>query len=301
MAPERVEVEVGNRKLSLSNLEKLMYPNTGFTKAQVIDYYVRVAPTMLPHIGDRGVTLVRWPDGVEGQSFFSKRCVDHRPDWVPVALGPGHSNGEPIHYCQLDEVAALAWTANLAALENHAPMARVDDVDAPTMVVFDLDPGPGTTIIECAQVALDINDLLGQLNLKAWAKTSGSKGMQLYLPLNTPHAHEHASGFALALAQLLEKRNPDRVVSKMAKALRPGKVFIDWSQNSRHKTTIAPYSLRAKSEPTVSTPVSWEEVATCAEGETLRFVAADVLDRIEVHGDLFAEVVTMEQRLPEPV
>ena len=301
MAPERVEVEVGNRKLSLSNLEKLMYPDTGFTKAQVIDYYVRVAPTMLPHIGDRGVTLVRWPDGVEGQSFFSKRCVDHRPDWVPVALGPGHSNGEPIHYCQLDEVAALAWTANLAALEIHAPMARVDDVDAPTMVVFDLDPGPGTTIIECAQVALDINDLLGQLNLKAWAKTSGSKGMQLYLPLNTPHAHEHASGFALALAQLLEKRNPDRVVSKMAKALRPGKVFIDWSQNSRHKTTIAPYSLRAKSEPTVSTPVSWEEVATCAEGETLRFVAADVLDRIEVHGDLFAEVVTMEQRLPEPV
>ena len=301
MAPERVEVEVGNRKLSLSNLEKLMYPDTGFTKAQVIDYYVRVAPAMLPHIGDRGVTLVRWPDGVEGQSFFSKRCVDHRPDWVPVALGPGHSNGEPIHYCQLDEVAALAWTANLAALEIHAPMARVDDVDAPTMVVFDLDPGPGTTIIECAQVALDINDLLGQLNLKAWAKTSGSKGMQLYLPLNTPHAHEHASGFALALAQLLEKRNPDRVVSKMAKALRPGKVFIDWSQNSRHKTTIAPYSLRAKSEPTVSTPVSWEEVATCAEGETLRFVAADVLDRIEVHGDLFAEVVTMEQRLPEPV
>lgn len=300
MAPERVEVEVGGRTLSLSNLDKVLYPEAGFTKAEVIDYYVRIAPTMLPHIGDRGITLVRWPNGVEGDSFFSKRCVDHRPDWVPVALGPGHSDGRPIHYCRLDEVAALAWTANLAALEVHGPMARHGDIDSPTMVVFDLDPGPGTSIIECAEVAVLIRDVLDHLGLECWPKTSGSKGLQLYLPLNTPHTHEHASGFAFAVAQLLEKQHPTQVVSRMSKDLRHGKVFIDWSQNSRHKTTIAPYSLRARATPRVSTPITWHEVESCAGGEAIDFVAREVLERIDALGDLFSPTLTIEQELPVP-
>lgn len=298
MAPERVEVEVGSRTLSLSNLDKLMYPEVGFAKAQVIDYYVRIAPVLLPHIGDRGVTLIRFPDGVDGPSFFSKRCVDHRPDWVDVAVGPGNSDGEPIRYCQLSEVASLAWTANLAALEIHGPMARSADIESPTMVVFDLDPGPGTTIVECAQVALDIRELLDPLGLQAWAKTSGSKGMQLYLPLNSPHTHAHASGFARAVAQLLERRHPDRIVSRMTKSLREGRIFVDWSQNSRHKTTVAPYSLRARAQPRVSTPITWDEVSAGADGADLVFHADDVLQRVKRDGDLFAPTLSLEQELP---
>lgn len=297
--PKRTTVEVGDRSLSVSNLDKVLYPAAAFTKAQVIDYYVRIAPVMLTHVAGRGVTLRRWPDGVDGESFFEKRCPKHRPDWVPTALGPGDRGG-PIGYCCLDEVAALAWSANLAALEIHAPMARATDIESPTMVVFDLDPGAPATITECCQVALDIRDVLEHLDLVVFPKTSGSKGLQLYLPLNSPHSHEHASSFALAVAQMLEKQTPDRVVSNMTKALRPGKVFIDWSQNSRHKTTIAPYSLRAKATPTVSTPVSWDEVAAGADGEPLSFDSADVLVRVDELGDLFAATATLEQSLPAP-
>jgi bifunctional non-homologous end joining protein LigD len=294
---KKTTVEVGDRRLALSNLDKVLYPAVGFTKAQVIDYYVRVAPTMLPHIGDRGVTLRRWPDGVDGQSFFEKRCPQHRPEWVDTAPGPGDRGGV-IRYCCLDEVAALAWSANLAALEIHSPMARKTDIESPTMVVFDLDPGAPAAMTECCQIALDIREVLDHLGLEAYPKTSGSKGLQVYVPVNAPHSHEHASSFALAVAQLLEKQRPDRVVSNMSKALRPGKIFVDWSQNSRHKTTIAPYSLRAKERPTVSTPVSWDEVSDAADGGDLSFEADQVLDRIEQHGDLFAETLTREQHLP---
>jgi bifunctional non-homologous end joining protein LigD len=295
----RTHVEVGERSLTLSNLDKVLYPAVGFTKAQVIDYYVRVAPVMLTHVAGRGVTLRRWPNGVDGQSFFEKRCPKHRPDWVDTAPGPGDRGG-PIGYCCLDEVAALAWSANLAALEIHAPMARASDIESPTMVVFDLDPGEPATIVECGRIALDIREVLGHLGLEAFAKTSGSKGMQLYVPLNTPHTHEHASSFALAVAQLLEKQQPDNVVSNMSKAVRPGKVFVDWSQNSRHKTTIAPYSLRAKPTPTVSTPVTWDEVSDCADGEALSFETDAVLARVAELGDLFAPTATLEQHLPRP-
>ena len=295
----RVPVTVDGRRLSVSNLDKVMYPLTGFTKAQVIDYYVRVAPVMLAHIGDRGVTLRRWPDGVTAESFFEKRCPKHRPDWVPVCRGPGDRGG-PIEYCRLDSVAALAWAANLAALEIHAPMARCGDIDSPTMVVFDLDPGSPATIIECCQVALQIRDVLDSVDLVAWAKTSGSKGLQLYVPLNRPHSHEHAAGFALAVAQLLEKRLPALVVSMMKRSLRPGRVFIDWGQNARFKTTIAPYSLRGRDRPTVSTPITWDEVSDGADGEALTFTAPDVLDRVEDFGDLFAPTLTVEQELPVP-
>lgn len=296
---EKTTVEIDGRRLVVSNLTKIMYPVTGFAKADVIDYYVRIAPTMLPHICDRGVTLRRWPDGVAGESFFEKRCPKHRPAWVPVALGPGDRGGE-IGYCRLDEIAALVWAANLAALEIHAPMARCDDIESPTILVFDLDPGTPATIIECCWVALEIRDVLDALGLDAMAKTSGSKGLQVYVPLNRTHSHDHASSFALAVAQLLEKRHPTKILSTMAKAARKDKVFIDWSQNSRHKTTIAPYSLRGKDRPTVSTPLSWGEVEAEADGEPLDFTAPEVLERVAEYGDMFASVLTLEQSLPNP-
>jgi bifunctional non-homologous end joining protein LigD len=295
---EEQTVEVDGRRLKVSNLDKVLYPEAGFTKAEVIDHYARVAPAMLPHIGDRGVTLRRFPDGVEGGSFFEKRCPSHRPDWVGTYDGPGDRSGT-IGYCALDSVAALVWSANLAALEVHAPMARGVDIETPTMCVFDLDPGPGTDIRECAAVALDIRDVLDGLGgLQSLAKTSGSKGMQVYVPLNTRHTHEHCSDFALAVAQVLEKHHPDRVTSVMKKAARPGKVFIDWSQNSRHKTTVAVYSLRARPRPTVSTPVTWDEVDAAASGEPLAFESAEVIDRLAELGDLFAPAATLEQELP---
>jgi bifunctional non-homologous end joining protein LigD len=299
---ERTErtVEVDGRRLKVSNLDKVLYPEAGFTKAEVIDYYVRIAPVMLPHVADRGLTLRRYPNGVDAPSFFEKRCPSHRPEWIGTFAGPGDRNGT-IGYCALDSTAALAWAANLAALELHAPMARGIDIETPTMLVFDLDPGAPADIHSCAEVALDIRDVLDDLaGLRCLAKTSGSKGMQLYVPLNRPHTHEHCSSFALAAAQVLEKHHGDRVTSVMTKAVRPGKVFIDWSQNSRHKTTVAVYSLRARPRPTVSTPVTWEEVEAAADGAPLAFEAADVLARVGEHGDLFAPVLTVEQSLPDP-
>lgn len=291
-------VEVEGHTLSLSNLDKVLYPAVGFTKGQVIDYYARIAPTLLAHLGDRGLTLRRFPNGVEGTSFFEKRCPKHRPDWVGTALGPGDRGG-PIGYCVLDTVAAVVWAANLAALELHAPMARAADIESPTLVVFDLDPGEPAAMTECCQVALDIREVLAALDLQCWPKTSGSKGLQLYLPLNSPATHDEAKDFALAVAQLLEKRQPKRITSEMTKAIRPNKVFIDWSQNSRHKTTIGVYSLRARPYPTVSTPVSWPEVEAAADGSLeLRFLADDVLERVADLGDLFAPTATLVQSLP---
>jgi bifunctional non-homologous end joining protein LigD len=299
---ERTEqrVEIDGRQLKVTNLDKVLYPEAGFTKAEVIDYYVRVASAMLPHIADRGLTLRRYPDGVDGESFFEKRCPSHRPEWIGTFDGPGDRNGT-IGYCALDSVAALAWAANMAALELHAPMARGRDIESPTMCVFDLDPGPGTGIPACAEVALDIRSVLDRLaGLESFAKTSGSKGIQVYVPLNTEHTHEHCSGFAQAVAQVLEKHHGDRVTSVMKKSLRQGKVFIDWSQNSRHKTTVAVYSLRARPRPTVSTPVSWDEIDAAASGAALSFEAGDVLERVAEVGDLFAPTLTVEQSLPTP-
>jgi bifunctional non-homologous end joining protein LigD len=299
MAPARTEVEVDGRHLSLSNLDKVLYPDTGFTKGEVIDYYARIAPAMLLHIEDRGVTFRRFPDGVEGQSFFEKRCASHRPDWLRTAVGPGDRGGD-IRYCVIDDRPGLVWAANMAALEIHAPMARADDIDTPTMAVFDLDPGAPAAMRECCAVALEIRDVLHGLDLTSFPKTSGSKGLQLYLPLNSPATHEHASSFALAVAQLMEKHHPEQVVSNMKKDLRVGKVFIDWSQNSRHKTTVAAYSLRARPSPTVSTPLTWDEVAEGADGKELSFLAPDVVHRVDDVGDLFAETATLVQLLPDP-
>ncbi|MCY3851835.1 MAG: non-homologous end-joining DNA ligase [Acidimicrobiaceae bacterium] len=294
---ERVEVAVDGRRLSVSNLDKVLYPLVGFTKAQVIDYYVRVAPTLLPHIEDRGITLRRWPDGVTSDSFFEKRCPSHRPGWVGTCVGPGDRRGG-IDYCRLDSVAALAWTANLAALEIHSPMARCTDIDSPSMVVFDLDPGKPATIIECCRVALRIRAVLESVGLESCAKTSGNKGLQLYVPLNSPHTHDDASDFALAVAQLLEQDSPELVLSNMNRKRRADKIFVDWSQNSRHKTTIAPYSLRGRDRPTVSTPLSWDEVSDGADSEPVVFEAGEVLERIAEFGDLFAATLTLQQQLP---
>jgi len=297
---DNVEIDVEGRTLSLSNLDKVLYPS-GFTKAQVIDYMVRIAPLALPHLTGRALTFRRYPDGTQTSGFFEKRCPGHRPPWVGVALGPGDRKGG-IEYCRIDETAAMVWAANMAAIELHAPMARADALDVPLALVFDFDPGAPATIVECCAVALAVRDVLDSVGLAGWCKTSGSKGLQMYVPLNTPSAtHDGAADFALAVGQVLERQRPREVTTVMAKAQRPGKVFVDWSQNAFHKTTIAPYSLRARPEPTVSTPVAWDEVAACASsGDELRFTSDDVLERVEQIGDLFAPVLTVEQELPVP-
>ncbi len=290
-------VELDGQRLRLSNLDKVLYPEVGFTKAEVIDYYVRVAPVLLPHVAGRGLTLQRFPDGVDGGSFFEKRCPGHRPDFVGTLPGPGDRGGA-IDYCRLDSVPALAWAANMAALELHAPMAEGADVESPLLCVFDLDPGEPATIVECARLALVLHDVLAGIGLDCVAKTSGSKGLQVYVPLNTPHTHEATGAFAHAVARVLERDRPDEVTSNMAKRHRAGRVLVDWSQNSRHKTTVAVYSLRARARPTASTPVTWDEVADAADGAPLSFGAADVLERVARLGDLFAPAATLQQVLP---
>lgn len=303
---ERVRVEVAGRTLQLSNLEKVLFPDSSFTKAQVIEYYARIAPVLIPHLTGRCITLRRFPDGVEGESFYTKRCPEFRPDWLHTARGPGDRRSaapdagskRTLEYCRIDEAAALVWTANLAAIELHAPMARCSDLESPTMLVFDLDPGPPATIVHCCAVALSLREVLDAVGLVSFAKTSGSKGLQIYVPLNMPHSHEQVADFALAVGQLLAKQQPDRVLVAMNKDQRVGKVFIDWSQNSRHKTTAAVYSIRAKSRPTVSTPVTWSEVADGATNRPLAFETEQVLDRVDRLGDLFAPTLSLQQTLP---
>ena len=297
---DHVDVDIDGRLVRLSNLDKPLYPN-GFTKSQVVDFMARIAPVAIPHLTGRALTFKRFPDGTDTPGFFEKRCPGHRPPWVEVALGPGDRKGR-VEYCRIDEVATMVWAANMAALEIHAPMAAADDLDTPRALVFDFDPGAPATVVECCQIAVAARDVLDAVGLEGWCKTSGSKGLQMYVPLNTPGAtHEGAADFALAVGQVLERQMPGRVTTVMAKAERPGKIFVDWSQNAFHKTTIAPYSLRARPEPTVSTPVTWEEVAACATDEAqLRFLSDEVLARVEQFGDLFAPVLATEQVLPVP-
>jgi len=297
-----VQVEVEGRRLNLTNLDKVLYPETGFTKGQVIDYYTRVAPAVLPHLRDRPLTLKRYPNGVDAPFFYEKQCPQHRPDWVETAEVWSRHSKRTIGYCLVNDLPALVWVANLASLELHTQLHCGADPDRPTMVAFDLDPGPPADVLDCAQVALWLREVLGDLGLEAFAKSSGSKGMQVYVPLNTPKVtYDDTKGFARALAQLLEKQHPKDVVSVMRKDLRKGKVFIDWSQNDEHKTTVCVYSLRARPEPTVSTPVSWDEVEKAHDSgnaDALKFEAPDVIDRVSKHEDLFAPVVELEQRLP---
>ena len=303
MPPKRVEVQIDGRTLSLSNLDKPMYPEAGFTKGHVIEYYTRVAPVLLGHLRDRPLTLKRYPDGVEGPHFYEKQCPSHRPDWVrTTVVGSSRARDGRINFCLADDLPTLVWLANLADLELHTSLATAADYARPTLIAFDLDPGPPATIVECAEVALELRTVFDHLGMEAFPKTSGSKGMQVYVPLNTPATYEQTSAFALGLAQLLERRRPELVVSDMKKTLRRGKVLVDWSQNAQHKTTVCVYSLRALARPTVSTPLRWEEVEAVVgsrDPDDLVFTSSDVLDRVAEQGDCFAGVLELEQRVPD--
>jgi bifunctional non-homologous end joining protein LigD len=302
---ETRQVEVEGRELRLSNLDKLLYPKAGFTKGEMVDYYAKVAPAIVPHLSGRAVTLRRFPEGVEDldAAFFEKRCPKHRPKWVKTARVEAGPNAGKIEFCVCDSLPTLIWMAQLAAIELHPSLSRSRAPKRPTVLAFDLDPGPPADVVDCSRVAVILRNLLAQLGLECFAKTSGSKGMQLYVPLNTKTSYEQTRPFAQAVAQIAAKQNPDGVLAKMGKKTdRSGKVLIDWYQNNERKTTIAVYSLRARDRPTCSTPVTWEEVERAAEsgkGDHLVFEADDVLARIEEHGDLFAPVLELEQVLPE--
>jgi bifunctional non-homologous end joining protein LigD len=266
----------------------------------VIDYYTRVAPALLPHMKGRPLTLKRYPDGVAGPFFYEKNCPSHRPPWFHTVSVWSERNKAEVNYCVVDDLPSLVWVANMASLELHTSLARAEDIFRPTMVVFDLDPGPPADIKQCCEVGLELRDVFSQLKLEAFPKTSGSKGLQIYVPLNTKTSYAETKPFALAVAQELERKLPNLVVSNMKKELRKGKVFVDWSQNDDHKTTVCVYSLRARERPTVSTPVTWEEVEAFQQGKRkdLSFVADEVLARVERDGDLFAPALKLKQKLP---
>ncbi len=298
---QTAQLVVEGKKLSVSNLDKVLYPKVGFTKGQVIDYFIRVAPVLLPHLKDRPLTMKRYPDGVEGEFFYEKNCPSHRPQWVKTAKVWSEGNQRLMHYCLANDLPTLVWAANLADLELHTSLSRKDKIERPTMTVFDLDPGPPADIVQCCQVGIWLRDLLAKMKLKSFAKTSGSKGLQVYVPLNTPVTYDDTKGLSRSLAQHLESEHPDLVTSNMSKAVRKGKVFVDWSQNDEHKTTICVYSLRAKEEPTVSTPVTWNEVENCLKkknAELLKFRSDQVLARMEKLGDLFEPVENLKQKPP---
>ena len=306
-AADKIGVQVDGRDLTLTNLAKVLYPADGFTKAEVLDYYQRVSAVLLPHVAGRPMTLKRYPDGVDDQSFFAKHAPAGRPDWVRTeeivsSSSRSRAPGEPIEYVVIDDLPALMWAANLAALELHVPMWRFPGTasggghDAapapehglePDLLVFDLDPGAPATIVDCCRVAEALRPVLADADLDALPKTSGGKGLQLYARVSGMTA-EQASALAKDFAERMERELPRLVVSRMTRSLRPGKVLIDWSQNNGSKTTVAPYSLRAREHPTVSTPVTWDEVGACREVADLFFTAPDVLARVEERGDLFA-------------
>jgi bifunctional non-homologous end joining protein LigD len=300
--PEKAELVVEGKKLAVSNLNKVLYPKVGFTKGQVIDYYIRIAPVLLPHLRDRPLTMKRYPNGVDAEFFYEKNCPSHRPKWVQTAKVWSEGNSRIMHYCLAQDLPTLVWAANLADLELHTALAKKKEVARPTMMVFDLDPGAPADIVQCCQVGLWLRNLLTKMNLKAFAKTSGSKGLQVYVPLNTSATFDQTKDLSRALAQHLEGEHGNLVTSNMSKTLRKGKVFVDWSQNDEHKTTICVYSLRAKEEPTVSTPVTWDEVANCLKkkrADSLKFRSDKTLSRVKKMGDLFAPVEELKQKLPK--
>jgi bifunctional non-homologous end joining protein LigD len=294
-------LKIGNRRVPVSRLDKVFYPKTGFTKGQVIDYYVGVSTPLLSHLKDRPLTLKRYPDGVDGGFFYEKRCPSYRPGWVQTAPVWSERQGEEIHYCLANDLPSLIWAVNLGDLEIHTSLSKAGKLDQPTMLVFDLDPGAPAGILQSAQVALRLKAKLEAFSLKSFPKTSGSKGLQIYVPLNTSATYEATKALAHGWAQELERENPELVVSRMEKRLRTGKVFVDWSQNDRHKTTVCVYSLRAKERPTVSAPLAWEEVQAALkkdQAQLLSFEAAEVLARVEKLGDLFSPVLKLKQKLP---
>ena len=288
-------VHVDGRALKITNWDKVLFPNTGFTKGDLIAYYARIAPAVLPHLRDRPLTLKRYPNGVEAPYFYEKQSPSHRPEWVPTVRVGG------VDYTLAQDRPTLVWLANLADIELHTSLSPASDPNRPTMLVFDLDPGPPAGIVECCQVALVLRGMFSALGLESVVKTSGSKGMQMYVPLNTDVTYAQTKPFARQVAELLEQRLPELVVARMTKRLRGGKVLVDWSQNDDHKTTVTVYSVRARERPTVSTPVSWEEVQACRDvGDPgmLSFGTDEVLARVARDGDLFAMLLSTKQELP---
>lgn len=296
-------VEVDGREITLSNLDKVLYPESGTTKADVIEYYRAVAPALLPYLHDRPLTMKRYPDGIGQAPFFEKRCPTWRPDWLSTASVWSRSNEQHIDYCLLGDLPSLVWASNLANLELHTMLAHRGDPGRPSMIVFDLDPGTDTGLVECARVAVWIGEVFDSLDLSTVVKASGSKGLHLHVPLNTPVTYEQTKPFARAVAQLVERQHPDQVISRMTRSVRPGKVFIDWSQNSAHKTTVAPYSLRAVDPPTVAAPLHWEEVYRVATGEaepgTLRFGPERLLGDLSDRKAVLEPLISLRQDLPE--
>ena len=302
MPGRRVEVRVGSRTLSLSNLDKVMYPEVGFTKGQVIDYYTRISEAILPHLKNRPLTLKRYPEGVEGEAFYEKNCPQHRPPWIKTATVWSGGNNRDMHYCMVQDLPSLVWVAQLGSLELHTSLSYAAKLEQPRMLVFDLDPGPPASIVECCQVALWLRDWFAAHDLRSFAKTSGSKGLQLYVPLNSAVDYQQTKLISKGLAQRLEREHPELVVHMQRKTLREGKVLIDWSQNDQYKTTVNVYSLRAKARPTVSTPVGWDEVDACLEAGDpglLVFDSEAVIARFQERGDLFEGVLGLKQRLPK--
>lgn len=300
--PAPTIIEVAGRQLTLTNLDKVLYPATGFTKGQVVDYIVRIAPVLTPHLKDRPLTMKRYPNGVNEEYFFEKNAPKHRPDWVQTTPVWSEGNNRTMHYVMANDLPTLVWIANLASIELHPSLSLGADIETPTMIVFDLDPGPPANIVQCCQVGLWVREIFDHFGLQSFAKTSGSKGMQIYVPLNTKTSYDETKSFANAIARLLEHEHPDLVVSDMKKAVRTNKIFVDWSQNDQHKTTISVYSLRAREHPTVSTPIKWEEVEQALkrkDANLLVFESKDVLARVEKMGDLFAAVQTLKQKLPK--
>jgi bifunctional non-homologous end joining protein LigD len=293
-------LDVNGTKVDVTNLDKIFYPKAGFTKGDVIDYYVRISSVLLPHLKNRPITLKRYPDGVEGFFFYEKKCPTHRPAWVKTTKVAKSEGGE-INYCVINDLPSLIWAANLADLELHTFLHKAPSIHRPTAIAFDLDPGPPADIILCCKVSLWLKDLFKALHMESFAKTSGSKGLQVYVPINGAVTYEKTKAFSHAIAELLESQFPDTVVSNMQKSRRPGKVLVDWSQNDDHKTTVSVYSLRAKDFPTVSTPVTWEEVEAAVrrpKAADLSFVSGEVLKRVEKMGDIFARVLSLKQKLP---
>ena len=295
-------IEIEGRTLTLTNLDKVLYPATGFAKGQVVDYYARIAPVLVPHLSGHPLTLKRYPGGVDQEFFFEKNATKHRPDWVKTAPIWSEGNQRNVNYILANDLATLIWVANLAALELHPSLSLAKNISCPRTMVFDLDPGPPANIVQCCQVAFWLREIFEHFGLQSFPKTSGSKGLQIYVPLNTPTSYDVTKPFAHALARLLEGDHKELVVSDMKKQVRVGKVFVDWSQNDEHKTTISVYSLRAREHPTVSTPVKWEEVEQAykkKDAALLVFEAEQVIKRVEKMGDLFEPILSLKQKLPK--
>lgn len=294
-------VEIEGRRLKLKNRDKVLFPESGFTKGELIDYYREIAPALIPHLDRRPLTLRRFPDGITTKGFWSKRCPAHRPDWFKTVPVWSEHNGEEIDYCMVGDLPSLVWIANQATIELHVSLSHGAKIERPTILAFDLDPGAPADIVDCCWVATELRRLFDHLGLESFPKTSGSKGLQVYVPLNGPVTYDETKTFARAVARAFEEHHPERVLSRMNRDLREGKVFIDWSQNDEHKTTVCVYSVRATDPPGVSTPVTWDEVEEVAEGgrrELLTFSPTEVLARFQEHGDLFAPVLELKQKLP---